>query len=167
MKGLALYCGTYPVELFLIGVYPAKVHDLIRSLNIGHCVTLTGKLVGTNLVELFDRCHIAVGSLGLHRLNIVQGSTLKVCEYLMRGIPFIVAHHEMELIETESIHNLFLQLPANDKPVDINCVIEFAKGAMADHNHVTKLRRFAEQHVTMERKALELKQFLEHLKDLR
>ena len=164
LQGLALYRGSWPVELVLVGQYPDKIRDLIRSLKIEHCVTVTGKLLGADLAALFDRCHIAIGSLGLHRLDMIQGSTLKVCEYLMRGIPFIVAHREMDLSDAEPIRNLYLELPATDDPVDFNRVVEFARGALADSEHVTKLRSFAEQHVAMERKAMELKMFLEKLR---
>jgi len=162
-QGLARYTGSWPVELVLVGDYPAKIRELIRSLNIESRVTLTGKLAGADLTALFDHCHIAVGSLGLHRLTMSQGSTLKVGEYLMRGIPLIVAHHEMDLSQAQSISHLYLELPATEDPIDLQRVAEFARGALADSEHVTKLRTFAEAHVTMDRKALQLKQFIQQL----
>ena len=86
-----------------------------------------------------------------------------VCEYLMRGIPFIVAHQEMDLIAAESIRHLYLEVPPTDDPIDLNRVVAFANAIKADPDHVAKLRAFAEKHVMMELKTLQLKQFIQQL----
>ena len=166
LKGLALYRGDWPIEVILVGDYPTATHELARALGLERSVQFTGRLVGRELDAVFDRCQIAVGSLALHRLRMTEGSTLKVREYLMRGIPFVLAGPDVDLTAADEISHLVLQLPATDEPVDMNQVAQFAKIAMADREHGTKLRKFAEQHVTMEQKTRDLMQFLDTLRKL-
>ena len=69
LQGLAAYDGTPKVILHIAGDGPElpQLHKLTNELGIGDRVIFHGFTTGKALDDLFDQCHVAVGSLGIHR----------------------------------------------------------------------------------------------------
>ncbi|GAI27325.1 unnamed protein product [marine sediment metagenome] len=87
-------------------------------------VIFHGLKYGKELDKVFDEVHIAIGTLGIHRKNLKYGSTLKVREYMARGVPFVISYIDEDI---EEEFPLFLKLQPDDNPVNMDKVIEFAK----------------------------------------
>ena len=66
---------------------------------------------------LYDRCHFAIASLGLHRIGIDVASTLKTREYLAKGMPFVYSG-EVDVFRDEPAH-FCMAVPADETPVDV------------------------------------------------
>ena len=101
-----------------------------------------GAATGSKLDAFFDDADVAVGSLGLHRIGISLGSTMKSREYCARGIPFIYSFPEKGFNGDEEFT---LLLPSNDGPIPIDKVIAFANRMAADPETGSKMRVFAEE----------------------
>lgn len=87
------------VKVYMVGDGPMKENyqkAVIENGLIEH-IHFTGVKSGEELDALFEHADIAVGPLGLYKENCYQASTLKVKEYLSRGIPFIYACEEIAL----------------------------------------------------------------------
>lgn len=116
-----------------------------------------GPLFGTELDKLFDECHIAIGSLGIHRINLMESSVLKLREYCSRGIPFAVSAIDPDF---PSDYPYVLKLPSGESPIDVNLIISFAKETMDDRTHHVKMRNYAIEKLTWKRKAKRISRFL-------
>ena len=160
LQGLATYDGMPNVTLHIAGDGAELPHlqELAGDLGISDRVVFHGFTTGKALDALFDRCHIAVGSLGIHRKGLTQTSELKAREYCARGIPFIIACADPDFPPD---FPYILRLPADESPIEIEDVLAFAKDVCADPDHPEKMRRYAEEHLDWSVKMKELKDFLE------
>lgn len=162
LRGLAAYDGTPKVILHIAGDGPELPHlqQLTEELGIGDRVIFHGFTTGKALDDLFDQCHVAVGSLGIHRKGLTQTSELKGREYCARGIPYIIACDDPDF---PADFPYILHLPADESPIDIGQILAFAQEVCADPDHPQKMRRYAEEHLDWSVKMKKLKDFLETL----
>jgi glycosyltransferase involved in cell wall biosynthesis len=162
LKGLAIYSGTPRVILHIAGNGSelSYLKKLANDLSITNQVVFHGFLTGNALNDLFDQCHIAVGSLGIHRIGLKEASTLKAREYCARGIPFIYGIPDLDFPEE---FPFILHFPADDSPIDVEKVLAFAITISRDSDHPQKMRCYAEEHLDWSVKMKKLKDFLDTL----
>lgn len=162
LQGLATYDGTPNITLHIAGDGAELPHlqKLAGDLGISDRMVFHGFTTGKALDALFDRCHIAVGSLGIHRKGLTQTSELKAREYCARGIPFIIACADPDFPPD---FPYILRLPADESPIEIEDVLAFAKDVCADPDHPEKMRLYVEEHLDWSVKMKKLKSFLEAL----
>lgn len=53
----------------------------------------------THYEDIVKKCHIAIGSLALHRIDMDEASPLKVREYLASGFPVLIGYTDTAFIE--------------------------------------------------------------------
>ena len=156
IQGLADYYGSggkrrINIHLAGDGSQIPRLKHLVSSLALAERVTFYGPLDLSELDALFDRCTLAVGCMGMHRLNRqLLGSSLKVREYLARGIPFIYSGEEDILVGKQV--DFCLQFDSVDTPVDFSKVIEFHDKLYSERsetNIISEIRLFAEENVSM------------------
>ena len=123
-------------------------------------VVFHGFKTGDELDEFFNKCHIAVGSLGIHRIGLKEASILKAREYCARGIPYIIACDDPDFPKD---FPYILRLPADESPIDINEVVAFAKRMSEDKQHPQKMHEYASVHLDWSVKMKKLKEFFEGL----
>ncbi|WP_226036155.1 glycosyltransferase [Aquibacillus saliphilus] len=100
-----------------------KLKLLTESLNIEDHIVFHGKRTGENLDEIFDNVDIAVGCLALYRRNADIDTTLKVIEYLVRGVPFITSGH---IENVNPVKKTYIKIPNDNTPVNIKNLMDFA-----------------------------------------
>lgn len=154
--GLADYYaagGGRCINIFLAGngSQIPSLKKLVSNLGMEDRVTFCGALDLSQLDDLFNKCTLAVGCLGLHRLNRqLLGSSLKVREYLARGIPFLYSGDEDVLVGKQL--EFCLQLDPGESPVDFDRVVAFHDGlygARSELELISEIRQFAEETVSM------------------
>lgn len=118
LRGLANYSGTPGVVLHVVGNGPELSHlqELAEELGIGDRAVFHGFRTGEDLDAFFDQCHVAVGSLAIHRIGLKEASILKAREYCARGIPFIYGISDPDF---PADLPYILHLPADESPIDI------------------------------------------------
>lgn len=159
IQGMHKYKGDVKIHLHIVGdgeEIPA-LKKMVKDLSITDTVFFYGPLHGKDLDEMFNRCDIAVGTLGIHRKGLHEASTLKSREYCARGIPFIEGTCDLDFPPD---FPYILHIPADESPVDITEVIRFAKMVYSDLSFSIKMREYAKQSLDWSIKALKLKQFL-------
>jgi glycosyltransferase involved in cell wall biosynthesis len=84
---------SFDIHVTIVGDGPAlpPLRELATSLELGERVTFAGTVTGPALRDLYARSHLAVSSLGLHRIGLARASVLKAREYCAIGIPFIAS----------------------------------------------------------------------------
>ena len=124
LAGMRNYEGNVRLELHIVGSESQNTRNLVKSLNLKESVIFHGLKHGKEMDGIFENAHIAIGTLGIHRENLKYGSTLKVREYMARGIPFVISYIDEDI---EDDFPLFLKVPSDDSPVNMSDIIEFAK----------------------------------------
>lgn len=150
LEGMAKYSGIPSVVLKVAGPDTSEMlrcKRLVSDLGLEQRVAFLGQLNSRQLDMLFDTVDIAVGSLGLHRIGLAQGSTLKVKEYCARGVPFIYSYDEAQLKGDEAFA---LRLPADESPVDIERIVDYYHSLPNREDLSREMRDFAETHFSWE-----------------
>jgi glycosyltransferase involved in cell wall biosynthesis len=144
IKGLSRYYSQkekkYPVLFHVVGEGPEKqkLMKMTQELGLEDVVIFHGSVFGRDLDRLFDSCHVAVASLGLHRINLLEGSVLKAREYCARGIPFFISIKDPDFKKgLDFVH----YIPANDDPVDIDCIIKYSQGILKNERFIARRMR--------------------------
>lgn len=156
IRGMAHYQGKARLRLHLIGRFTSTARQLVEQHQLGESVTFHPILAGAELTQLLSQAHLGIGSLGMHRIPLRQGSVLKVKEYMALGMPFLVAHEEVDLIGRQEMKPYYLQLPADESPVEIQRVVDFAESVCSLPNYRQPIREQAERLVDVKVKMAQL-----------
>ncbi len=160
IRGMANYSGEWEFTLHLVGggTVITTLKELCKKNNIADRVIFHDFLTGPDLDRLFDESHIAVGTLAIHRINLVKSSTLKSREYCSRGIPYLIGSADPDFPDD---FPYILKIPADETPVDMEQVGMFASRVCQDRDHPKKMRQYAAEHLDLSIKMEKLKTFLE------
>lgn len=150
IKGLyQYYLKDREIEVYfhLIGISEnitsKKYINLIHEYNLAHYIKTYPFMSGKDLDDIFDRSHIGIGCLGLHRNRREVSKTLKNAEYCARGIPFVYSGVD-EVFDSE---NFVYKIDSNEAPVDILNIVQFLKDLTVD---AMAIRSFAKMNLTWE-----------------
>jgi glycosyltransferase involved in cell wall biosynthesis len=138
-----------------------NLENLTKSLSLEKHVRFHGFVSGKELLEIYEKSHIGIGSLGMHRINVAKGETsaLKSREYAARGIPFVIAYLDRGFPEN---FPFLLNLEANDNPIDIQQIVDFYTRCLQEKDYPEIMHRFAKDNLTWNAK---LKPVAEALKN--
>jgi hypothetical protein len=162
IQGIAQYKGPLNVQLHIAGTGPElnSLKKLVQDREMQDHVIFHGFTTGHDLDVLYNQCHIAAGSLGMHRKGLTMTSELKSREYCARGIPFIIACGDSDFPPD---FPAILKLPPDESPIDMHRVILFASVISRDSDHAQNMRRYARENLDWSVKMKKLKMFLESL----
>ncbi len=162
IQGIADYKGPVKIRLHIAGTGPelSNLKKMVQDQGIVDQVIFHGFTTGHDLDVLYDQCHIAAGSLGMHRKGLTMTSELKSREYCARGIPFIIACGDSDF---PADFPAILKLPSDESPIDMHQVILFASVISRDREHAQTMRRYAGENLDWSVKMKKLKVFLESL----
>jgi len=132
---------------------------LVSTLALERSVLFHGFKTGEELDAFFDKCHIAVGSLGIHRKGLTETSELKAREYCTRGIPFFCSSPDADFSRD---FPFLLLVPADESPIDLNIVSSFACKVLSDTEHSVKMREYAEENLDW---SIKMKKIVEFIKN--
>ena len=129
IEGLGRYYAqqpAYPVYFHIVGPLSGSREEReiltpIHQYGLEQVVTLHGPQHGAQLDSLFDRCHLAIGSLGRHRSGITSIKTLKNREYAARGFAFVYSEQDADFDSQPYV----LKVPADESPIDVPRLVEF------------------------------------------
>lgn len=110
--------GSDPTEVNL-----KKLKQLVTDLKIEENVIFHGKMHGSELDEVFNISHIAIGSLGRHRNGIETMRSLKNVEYTSRGIPFVYSENNPDFDGKPFVY----KVSPDESMIDLSKIIEFYK----------------------------------------
>ena len=154
--------GNSNVYLHIVGDGPAipQLKELVSHKDLEDQVIFHGFKTGEELDEMFDKCHIAVGSLGIHRKGLKETSDLKSREYCARGIPFFNSALDADFPVSFPFR---LKIPEDDSPIDMEQVMYFAKNVLADTEHPIFMQEYALSNLDWNIKMKKLKEFFEEV----
>ncbi|WP_165045976.1 glycosyltransferase [Adlercreutzia sp. ZJ138] len=156
LAGLAKYKqsrGGRKIRLHLMGAGSElrRLKGMAEGLALDDSVAFYGQCDRAQMDEVYDRCSMAIASLGLHRIGIDRASTLKTREYLAKGIPFVYSG-EIDVFKSYPV-DFCLQVPADESPVDVGKLVEFHDELYrreTERGLISRIRHYAEEHVSMD-----------------
>jgi hypothetical protein len=142
IKGMADFQNKSRIILHIVGEGPEipKLRRLVESTNLTDQVLFHGPLYGSNLDNIFNKCHIAVGNLGVHRKGLSETSELKLREYCARGMPFLFSLFDPDF---PNDYSYSLKVPSDESAIKMEAVFDFAKEVLSDMEHPQKMRNYA------------------------
>lgn len=118
--------SEYQVILHLVGNGDAfkDYKKLVQENRLEKYVIFEGPQEGRALDIIYEKSFIGVASLGIHRIDpSLKVSTLKIKEYVSRGLPVITAGY------TDMYNNktkrYILKLQSDDSNIDIDKIVQF------------------------------------------
>ncbi len=109
---------AFDLHLTIAGDGPAlsALRECAGSLQLSRQVTFAGTVTGPPLQQLYESAHVAVSSLGLHRIGLARASVLKAREYSAVGIPFIASGDDVDFEEGTRFR---LQVAADESTAEL------------------------------------------------
>jgi hypothetical protein len=160
LRSLSNWAGDCTIKCFLAGQITERQKQ--HALNLPN-VTVLASQYGAGLDRLMDQCHVGIGTLGFESSFLTQACPLKVREYWARGIPFIIAYEDADLINNKEMEPLFLRVEVKDGVIDLKEVVSFAKRLYASDGIVVRLRELAARQIDYRVKAMQYVSFINSL----
>jgi hypothetical protein len=160
LRSLSKVTGDCQIKCFLAGQITEQQRE--HALNLPNVTVLPGQY-GADLDRLMDQCHIGIGTLGFESSFLTQACPLKVREYWARGIPFVIAYEDADLIDNFEMQPFFLRLEVKDGVIGLNEVIDFAKKLYTSENVSFRLRELAARQIDYRVKAMQYVSFINSL----
>ena len=112
------------VIFHLVGNGPdfEKYKKIVDKYDLSQNVILYGYLNKNDIDLIYDKCEMAVESLGWHRSKVHKGTSLKSREYLAKGLP-IIASSDMDIFPNGWEYALYVD--KDDSPIDIDELVCF------------------------------------------
>lgn len=121
LKSIENYTGKVDIKLHLLGKWHSR--QFIKNKKIIY----HGTLNGSDYNNLMEKMNLGMGTFALYRLKKQQASTLKARDFTARGLPFVLAYHDICFDENPPKMKFYKQFSNNPNPIDFNEVIEFAE----------------------------------------
>lgn len=149
IESLAAYRGEARITLHMVGGEGdgalAEWKKLVRERGVEDRVRFHGPLYGPQLDEVAAQCDVGVGGLGLFRKGQFCSMTLKLREYMARGLPFVYAVDDPDV---PAEPRFCLRVPNDDSPIPMEDLVAFARRAKADHEAPGLMRAYAREHMS-------------------
>lgn len=150
IRSLAEYSGSQDIRIHMVGGNDGGAipewKALVAELGLQEKVLFHGQKSGAELDAFFDLCDVGVNSLGMYRKNFTVTSELKTREYAARGLPFVCSVDDPALDHAQE--PLWLRVSNDDTIPNMEQIVEFALRMRADDGSATKLRSYAQAHLT-------------------
>ena len=158
LEGLRSWQGNSPrLTLHLIGRLTPAQETAIQRMSLAEKVRIHGVLYSNDLDKVLADCHLAIGSLALHRNGLREACVLKVREYTARGLPFVIAYDDPDL---PAGLPWVLKIPADESPVEIDALVNFAEDVSKLPFLAKEMRAFAESKLSWTVKMKGLAEFV-------
>lgn len=149
IEALAAYRGEKRVTVHMVGGEGdgslAEWKRLAQERNVADRVIFHGEMFGEKLDQLIEQCDVGVGGLGLYRKRQFTSMTLKLREYMARGLPFVYAVDDPSLPQDE---RFCLRLANDDSPIDMETLVRFAVQAKRSPEVPALMRAYAKAHMS-------------------
>ncbi|HEY6162453.1 MAG TPA: hypothetical protein VI112_14590 [Bacteroidia bacterium] len=165
IKGMQAYTGPVNIKLFLLGNVPSSSKKLVNDLHMHSQGIFVNEVRGAELESYFERVHLGVGTLALHRKNLTEAASLKVRDYAARGLPFMLAYHDKDVEQNEGLLPFRLRLEEGEEPVHMETVIDFVRRIQAIPGAASQMRNAARATMDIGVKMGALRNFLIQVND--
>lgn len=143
------------IRFIIAGNGPEKsnLENITKLLNLEKNIEFVGKKNAEELNILYEKSHIAVGSLALHRKNLNIASELKLREYTATGIPFISASNDIDFQDNP---DFIYKIKSDESDINISHIIKWYRKLNFNSLKSNSLHEYAEKKLDFSAKIFEL-----------
>ena len=149
LRSLAEYRGNSTIHLDMVGPDGdgslAAWKALAEKLGIMEQVSFHGSLYGDALNAVVAKADVGIGSLGMFRFGLNSGMTLKLREYMARGLPFVYAVDDPSIPADQ---RFCLRVNNEETPIDLEALVAFAKKGKQSMETPALMREYAREHMS-------------------
>lgn len=163
IEGMRLYYrngGNRQIVFHLVGDGSdlLKLKRLVHEYHLDKHVIFYGRQIGKSLDEIYDKCGIAVASLGGYRKGLSVSATLKSREYMAKGIPFVSAEKILD-IDDRIADKYYLKVSNDSSPIDIKDLVNYYDNFYENESPadvIYRLRKYAEENYAISKSMSEV-----------
>ena len=167
IEGMAEYYAVNPnrkVSLCLVGngSETERYKEMVNRYQLKDYVHFAGEKSGADLDALYDQADIGVCSFGMYKLGIEYASSLKIPEYLAKGLP-IISGSKISTLDHRDVQYC-LTFPNDKSSVNIHQILEFHDKVYLGKNRaemIQRIRNYAEEAFSEEKAFQPLFRYLE------
>ncbi len=141
IQGIKNYKGNKQITLHLVGRLHHSIINQLKKIPLPHTYLEHGVVDRQGIATISSTCNIGVASLGLHRLGMEEGSTLKVREYMAMGLPFLSGYTDIDIPKN---YPYVLNYPADNTYIDLT-----RAEAFLDYLETNKFKRSAMRNLSI------------------
>lgn len=143
------------IRFIIAGDGPEKLNleNLSKSLDLENHIEFAGKKNADELNILYEKSHVAVGSLALHRKNLTIASELKLREYTAIGIPFISTSNDIDFSDNPYF---VYKIKSDENEIDLDKLINWYRELNFNTLKSDSLRKYAENKLDFSSKIFDL-----------
>ena len=147
--------GTRRIEIHFVGGKDAPGNELMRykelcgKYQLQEYITFYGEKTGKELDEIYDRCNLAVASLGMYRIGYKTANSLKVREYIAKGLP-IVTGCPVDIFE-KGDYQYCCEFANNDTYIEMDRIVKFFDKVYQEDEQkiITQIHQYARDYCDM------------------
>ena len=144
--------GERDIVLHLVGEGAAtpEYQSLIKKYALEEHVIQHGQKSGKELDSMYDVADVGVGALSSFKKQIYKTNTLKVLEYMAKGLPVICEEGEVGIPKDSKYR---MSISPNQSPVDIEAVVKFYDSIYIDNQFdvvINDIRTFCANNCSVE-----------------
>lgn len=145
IEGLARYDHEptdRKIELYLVGngEEAIKYKKMVKQYDLEKSVQFCGRRTGSDLDHIYDHMDIALGSFGMYKEKIYKSSSLKVREYLAKGMPVVCGCCD-DAFERQKDYKYCLEFPNDDSIIDMQGIVDFYKAVYESDKEREQIHR--------------------------
>ena len=149
LLSLAAYQGGQEIRLHFVGPDGdgslAGWKALAETLGILEKVSFHGAKYGDELDRIVQGCDVGISCLGVFRRGDFQILSLKLRDYMARGIPFVYAEEDPIIPEDG---RFCLQVENTEAPIDMAEIVAFAQRTKQAADVPMLMRAYAREHMS-------------------
>lgn len=163
LRSLNDYTGDVKIILHVIGHVDRNI--LADSRSQFSNIKFHGTKIDHELDNIIKNMNVAIASLALFRNNMQEACTLKTREYTARGIPFILAYKDPDLVGIDEKYRFCLYFENDDSRLDMDKIISFVAEFNNNKDISTYMRKYALKNMDMNIKMKQYEDFVKKLGD--
>lgn len=153
IEGLAEYYrknkGNRKIVFHIVGdgLVVEKYKRLVSRRHLEPYVIFYGKKTGDELEPIYKKADIGVCSFGMYKIGIDYASSLKIPEYLAKGLP-IIAGSKISMMNNEKIRYC-LEFRNDSSSVNMDRIVQFYDDVYSGKDRASvaeEIHQYAEQH---------------------
>jgi len=154
--------GSVNIRLHLVG--SICKNDIKKYTTNLENIYFHGVKFGSEFDKIMRNMHIAICPLALYRKKLNETSAIKTCEYIARGIPFILSYKDTILQDIFDDYKFYLTIPNDSSLIDFGVVTKFMNKMTENKNEIINyMRKYAFEYADWTVKMKELIDFTNRL----
>jgi glycosyltransferase involved in cell wall biosynthesis len=154
IRGMSLYRqkGGQPAVNFrivsnMLSNHLNELKKLATELKVEDWIEFHPTLSREELSAMYGKIHLGVGTLALHRINLMDNYSLKHREYAAFGLPFIMSRGDEHFEKSPFVYTI----ERDEEPVNIESLVDFYLNLCdKDPNYPAAFRKSVENSISWE-----------------